>query len=917
MEPPIETEHPRRSSSLQGDPPDDNNEGQHDRTPGRMPCDPESCTDPPAAPIHWMQGRAQRPAFVSDDDHLEDYELEGLMMTRLPNGVGTTGGGTDRSITYAATVRGAGSRAWKSVTSSVGAGGRKSNNTPRSRIEVIAVRIMAACSLAWDPRNRARSCIGVLFVTFLLLILFSKKDVSEWHRIDLTDEENKRIDDPLADLTPEQRHTLLSSIYGTWTFFDGSAEDRPTEPYLTVEKADIYLDMKGEDFPEDSWQVDAVYVNHFLDAATKLVRRGQEAIFATYHGHGLVNVTVDDGDVHGVVVNPEERMNQRLDMFRLAEIDLSSTANAKELSSSADSWEKRGGWTTSRSLDGLERRLLHAMMTNSNFTVVVTGSWQSMGYGGNHGWQSMAGVLDHLLSGLFEKLGMKLVVRGIGLPPMSGINTEEQAEMLLGGRSTLESSMGWSSIYGSDVDMVVWDDYSAVKNEHGEYSQDLDDTAAQLFDFFARQALLSGRDHLPFIWGGDFEILRNLHELADADIGQLGNGMIGIPGTTSKEMAGTLPWAAQFLNCPPEMQQVCEEDDHKFSSQCWAYRSDSRPSLPQLNEIPVLPTAIGWRMHQVKAYTLGYNVLAALLDALNTWSEKTIYEGHPLADEYWHMGEYITNVQSKVQSLTEENSPHCYMLSDKLKLPKRLCNRRLKGRTEYTPRSNPTVTSLKSVIVPSASGNLPVYDLQSVFVGEIWENPIADVPAHAVDALEILDLKKQRRRDRPSRRLDAIQSGDGWRIHHSYPEDDCDGSYTPWSSCGRVSTSTCLMEAHHGSRGFISGDQTTGWLSMMISGMEFGYVAVNLKIGDLGENKRSLADVIPDTFSFDYAVDDVTASLDKSQFLEKLEIFNGISLFTIFDDENKSSEEVKISLRVNGCSKEEGCQLAVSHLYWC
>jgi len=124
------------------------------------------------------------------------------------------------------------------------------------------------------------------------------------------------------------------------------------------------------------------------------------------------------------------------------------------------------------------------------------------------------------------------------------------------------------------------------------------------------------------------------------------------------------------------------------------------------------------------------------------------------------------------------------------------------------------------------------------------------------------------------------------------------------------------MEAHHGSRGYISGDQSTGWLSMMVSGMEFGYVAVNLKIGDLGDNIRSISDVIPDTFSFDYAVDDAIATLDKGQFLEKLQIFNGISLFTILDDETNSSEEIKVSVRANGCSKEEGCLLAVSHLYW-
>ena len=855
--------------------------------------------DPPedASPSPSM-----KPMYLKDDD-MDEYEMEGLMIASMGHH---------------------GAR-----QSSIGAGRPKSH--AKNQVSNAAVTSLAICSMMWEPRNRARSAIGVLSILLLIMIVLQKSDSTAWHKVHMSDKGAKQIPpavyDPLDNLTPEQRHKLLTRIYGYWGFFDGSAEDRPEEPYMTVEKAGMYLDMKSEDFPDESWQVDAVYVNHFLDAATKLVRRGQDAIFATYHGHGLVNVTVEevDGDVYGEVANVDERVAQKLDMFHLEEIDLSSVRSAQHLSDKSPKWQKQGGWTTARSMDGLERRLLHAMMTNSNFTIVVTGSWQNMGYGGNHGWQSMAGVLDHLLSGLFEKLGMNLVVRAIGLPPKTGISKEEQADILQGGRSTLEHALGWSSIYGSDVDMVVWDDYSAITNDNGEYTQGMDDTAADLFDFFARQALLSGSTHVPFIWGGDFEVLRNLHELADADVGQLGNGMSGVPETTSEDQAVTLPWASQYLNCRHELQAICQKSEHNFASQCWDHSMKTPPTsqTTQSASIPVLPTAMGWRMHQLKGYTLAYNLLAALLDTLDIWSEKTIYEGHPLSDENWHLEEYIKNIQTKVQTLTEQNSPRCYKLNEKMGLPLRMCNQRIQGRTEYTPRANLVNTSLHSIVEPSPAGLLPDYELKSVYEGVAWDNPIHEVPVHAVNALEILELGKEPKRQlQPSqyqskkpkqRALDVVKTGDGWKIKGAFPQSDCDGSYSPKSSCGRVSTSSCLMEDHQGSRGYISGNDTTGWLSMVIPGLESGYVAVNLKIG--GTNDY-LEERLPDSFSFHFAIDGVLTGWEKPQFLEKLQVFNGLGLVTIMDDvKRKSTKDITISVRVAGCP-EDKCRLNVSHLYW-
>ena len=48
-----------------------------------------------------------------------------------------------------------------------------------------------------------------------------------------------------------------------------------------------------------------------------------------------------------------------------------------------------GGWTTESSYEGLVRRLLHAMMTNDDFVVVIGGHSAAAGHG-NYFHQSYA-----------------------------------------------------------------------------------------------------------------------------------------------------------------------------------------------------------------------------------------------------------------------------------------------------------------------------------------------------------------------------------------------------------------------------------------------------------------------------------------------------------------------------------------------
>ena len=107
-----------------------------------------------------------------------------------------------------------------------------------------------------------------------------------------------------------------------------------------------------------------------------------------------------------------------------------------------------------------------------------------------------------------------------------------------------------------------------------------------------------------------------------------------------------------------------------------------------------------------------------------------------------HMGEYIKNVQDKVKSLDESAAPHCFQLETAMNLPRRLCTHKMSGRTEFTPRANPSKTSIRSLLqidhVSKTEPNL-------LYEGEDVVNPLSEIPRGEVDALEIFDLQGKRR----------------------------------------------------------------------------------------------------------------------------------------------------------------------------
>ena len=112
---------------------------------------------------------------------------------------------------------------------------------------------------------------------------------------------------------------------------------------------------------------------------------------------------------------------------------------------------------------------------------------------------------------IFARLGVKLITRNISQ----------------GGMSTIQGAMGSAGIYGDEIDLMIWD--SGMTERVPEHT-----------DLFLRQALIGGK-RVPVVWGAPFDLLRMLHEEADADVGEFGRGTADMPITENEGQMRTLP----------------------------------------------------------------------------------------------------------------------------------------------------------------------------------------------------------------------------------------------------------------------------------------------------------------------------------------------------------------------------------------
>jgi hypothetical protein len=265
------------------------------------------------------------------------------------------------------------------------------------------------------------------------------------------------------EIDEEVRKEGLIEQWGKWHFWDGDPDSRPTEDYMAKYPN---RDCPGDELPDSSWQVDAVYVNHMLDSAGELVSRVKEAIYTEY-GWGPRETLDHNG------------LKARMSMFHLSVIDLDDDSVSEPL----DSIEK-GGWIAKKSFKSLSRRILHAMMTGDTFTVVVGGDQSAAGHG-NHFVQSYMMQFHRVLEPVLARVGVKLITRNCA---QEGIGTFQHA-------------LGSGSLYGDEIDMIVWD-------------SSMTETDKKSIGIFYRQALLAGK-RAPVLWGGPFDLLKEFYKNVD------------------------------------------------------------------------------------------------------------------------------------------------------------------------------------------------------------------------------------------------------------------------------------------------------------------------------------------------------------------------------------------------------------------
>jgi hypothetical protein len=143
-------------------------------------------------------------------------------------------------------------------------------------------------------------------------------------------------------------------------------------------------------------------------------------------------------------------------------------------------------------------------------------------------------------------------------------------------------------------------------------------------DAFLRQGLIGG-NRVPVLWGGSFDLLKMLHEEADADVGEFGWGLDAAIEAESKEHFDSLPYAVKGLKCKEEVENLCNEEP-RFCAKCWIDRDDGiKPEAAQLGkpkgQVKWHP---GWRMHQLIGRNMAMGMLSALQSAVNLWNENVM-----------------------------------------------------------------------------------------------------------------------------------------------------------------------------------------------------------------------------------------------------------------------------------------------------
>lgn len=442
--------------------------------------------------------------------------------------------------------------------------------------------------------------------------------------------------------------------WGAWDF----ADPNPNLRAKTKNQADFtktpYKDLPVSEFPSKAWQADKDYLELFLKEGRALVTRMQKGIYAEY------GWPLKDG------MSTEELENHeglwKIHVLEDNEDPNSFTTGIAKLSKVA--------------MDGLVRKLLHAMTTHDEFYAILAGHSAAAGHGNNF-QQNRIITFHKIMEPVFDKLGMRLVSRN----------------MAMGGVGTLQFSMAGGDLYG-EADILEWDSGMTEKGP--------------AVDLFNKQAILSG-ERVPVIMSDyHFDIMTETK--GTAYFGQYINDNSIFP-LTDYSNVDTIPYAAQWFH----------EKEDKYNAVCWEPRDDYTPTVQQKQKPRGQASwHPGNRRHLWSGRKLALIVLHALSLAFDTWERGLEKDGYPLAEQYWHVQKKYDTIRQNLRThITtpkegkEDIRSHCEHLISWLP---RICRVQLHGFGMWNPRANDDFDFL-NLIHEAPNGYKPYYKTEPVYSG--------------------------------------------------------------------------------------------------------------------------------------------------------------------------------------------------------
>jgi len=754
-------------------------------------------------------------------------------------------------------------------------------------------------------------------------------------------------DRPDIELEKEQKDYIskmnkVRKEWGAWKFHD-EKENRPVADLSSIPYKDFFYDKVDDDV----WQKDEDYVTKFIEESKTYIERITEAVYAEY---GYPTKSAD-----GSTMSDEEIL-KRNKLFSVR-IDDSTAQNG-------------ASWMTASAFEGFIRKLLHAIMTNDEFYVVLGGHSAAAGHGNNF-FQDYIISFHYLMEPIFDRLGVRLISR----------------DLAMGGLGTLHFSLGQGSLYG-ERDFLVWDSQMTEKDKGDK-------------DLFNKQAILTG-ERVPIIFHN------YIGNLMDESNGQVWHGDVLKMETVLQEtenigQAKTLPWATQYLKCSGQSKSLCSAQENKYHGSCWEPRTDVTPMTKQQS---VPGGRASWhpgdRYHLFEGRKLVLTFLHGLTAAFEEWEQGIKVDGFPLKENYWHVGETYMKIQKDLEkNLNKKGNIGRSDCEKRFSKYPRVCRNGMSGMGEFTPRGTDESSSIRNYLKPAPNGYVPEGNRKSLYSGINLLPLITKLPDDAIDVHAIaiatsykaddintlfkgekskddangrqllskrLEEKLQNIKDPFSQQQfkrasniiklgdrilpdddDSIVPGQGW-IMSDASAGFCDGS--SMSECNRFEDSQCLLYGHNDHRATLSGDALSGWLVVELPKLEKGLILSRIewwhpgtlestkgwkevnngKTMDDGEGRKLVdstlkerqmkAKPVPltDDFKLDIAIDGrIVKTMELDEYKEwTKEIAYNEAIFVLLDDENvydtsDSGAELALRIRSNGGGRNT---MSISHIYY-